>query len=144
MEAEFAQYFLDLVFKVPGLEGIHFFKELGHLIRVVYAAFGIEHGLVVGFDDLEDFRITLVKDRLVNAQVAFEHRILVHIGNFDRLVEGHLTCIGDFLSHDDLHQGGLPCPVDAHKGYFLSLGNAEGDVGKKFALPKGFAEVLNG
>jgi len=26
----------------------------------------------------------------------------------------------------------------------LTLGDAEGDVGKKFALPKGLAEVLNG
>ena len=130
MEAEFAQHFLDLVFKIPGLEGIHFFEELGHLIRVVYAAFGIEHGLVVGFDDLENFRITLVEDGLVDAQVTFEHRILVHVGNFDRLIEGHLTRIGDFLSHDDFHQGRLPSPVDAHKGYFLSLGNAKGDVGK--------------
>ena len=143
METEFAEHFLDLVFKVPSLEGIHFFKELRHFVRVVYAAFGIEHGLVVGFDDLQDFRITLVKDRLVDAQVTFEHRILVHVGNFDQLVECHLACIGDFLSHDDLHQGGLPCTVDTHKGYFLSLGNAEGDVRKKFALPKGFAEVLN-
>ncbi len=68
----------------------------------------------------------------------------MHVGNFDRLVECHLARIGDFQSHDDLHQGGFPSPVDAHKGYFLTLGNAEGDVGKKFALPKGFAEVLNG
>ena len=99
---------------------------------------------MVGFDDLEDFRITLVEDRLVDAQVAFEHRILMHVGDFDRLIEGHLTRIGNLQTHDDFHQGRFPCPVDTHQGYFLSLGDAKGDIGKKFALPKGFAEVLNG
>jgi hypothetical protein len=91
---------------------------------------------VVGFDDLEDFRITLVEDRLVDAQVAFENRILVDLGDFDRLVEGYLTCIGDFQAHDDFHQGRFPCPVDPTRAIFCPWAIPKEMLEKSLRSPK--------
>ncbi len=41
------------------------------------------------------------------------------VGDFNRLIDADLAGVGDFLTHDDLHQGGLSSAVDADKCYFF-------------------------
>ena len=35
------------------------------------------------------------------------------ISDFDSLVDGDLSCIWDFKSHDDFHEGRFPGTIDA-------------------------------
>jgi hypothetical protein len=70
----------------------------------------------------------LVKNGLIDRQVGIKNGVLMHIGNLHRIVDGYLAGIGDLLTHDDFHQGGLAGTVDAYKGDLLSLGNAKGYI----------------
>lgn len=67
----------------------------------------------------------------------------MHIGNLDRLVERNFTSIWDFQAHNDFHKGGFAGAIDADQSYFLSLGNAKRDIGKKLAFTESLTKIVN-
>lgn len=91
---------------------------------------------MVGFDQAQYLIGTAFENGLVNAQFGSKYRVLVDVRDFNLLVDADVAGIRHLQSHDDFHQGGLAGTIDAHKGYFLALVDAEGYILEQLPLPK--------